>query len=147
MKGTEGKIGRIFILRLEDGDKLPDCIEQFAFNNGVSCGHVVFVGGISKGKIVAGPHSSDQMPPEPVLLPINEAHEVLGVGLLAPGEDGRTVLHMHASLGRAKKSLTGCIRPGIYTWLVGEALIYEITGTKAIRSKDRKSGFVLLEIR
>ncbi len=30
MKFSEGRIGRVFILRLEDKDKIPECIEQFA---------------------------------------------------------------------------------------------------------------------
>jgi predicted DNA-binding protein with PD1-like motif len=30
MKASEGKIGRVFILRLEDGDVVPGAIEKFA---------------------------------------------------------------------------------------------------------------------
>ena len=30
MKASEGKIGRVFVVRLEDGDVVPDCIERFA---------------------------------------------------------------------------------------------------------------------
>ncbi|KDR94128.1 hypothetical protein SAMN02745945_00812 [Peptoclostridium litorale DSM 5388] len=30
MKATEGKLGRVFVIRLEEGDILPDCIEEFA---------------------------------------------------------------------------------------------------------------------
>jgi uncharacterized protein len=29
MKATEGRIGRVFIIRLEDGDIVPGCIEKF----------------------------------------------------------------------------------------------------------------------
>jgi len=28
MKATEGRIGRVFVMRLEHGDKVPDCIER-----------------------------------------------------------------------------------------------------------------------
>jgi hypothetical protein len=34
----------------------------------------------------------------------------------------------------------------VKTWLVGEAIIFEITGTKAKRLPDKKSGFDLMEI-
>lgn len=146
MKATEGKIGRIFIVKLEDGDRLPDCIESFAFENGISTGQVLIVGGIGSGQIVVGPRDSECMPPDPMLLPIDGAHEVAGVGTIAPGEDGKPLLHMHAALGRSGKTMTGCIRPGVYTWLTGEAVIYEIIGAKTIRSKDEKSGFALLEV-
>jgi predicted DNA-binding protein with PD1-like motif len=56
------------------------------------------------------------------------------------------VLHIHASLGRAGKTLTGCLRPGVTTWLVGEAIIYELTGVDAKRLLDKRSGFDLLEV-
>lgn len=146
MKATEGHIGRVFVLRLEDGDVVPDCIERFAAEKNISIGQVVLVGGIGSGKIVVGPQDSVTMPPEPVLLPVEDAHEVVGVGIIAPDKNGRPILHIHASLGRSKETLTGCLRPGVTTWLVGEAIIYEILGAKAARLPDPKSGFDLMEM-
>lgn len=145
MKATEGRLGRVFVIRLEDGDILPDCIEKFAKKNGVSVGHVILVGGIGEGQIVVGPRDSRKMPPEPMLLPIDGAHEVAGVGVLAPGEDGKPVLHIHAALGRSGQTMTGCLRPSVTTWLVAEAILYEILGANVSRRKDQKSGFTLLE--
>ena len=146
MKATEGHIGRVFVLRLEDGDVVPDCIERFAADKNISTGQVILVGGIGSGKIVVGPRDSDEMPPTPVLLPIKGAHEIVGVGIIAPDKDGQPTLHIHASLGRSDKALTGCLRPGVSTWLVGEAIIYEILGAKAARLPDPKSGFDLMEM-
>ena len=145
MKASEGKIGRVFVIRLEDGDVLPDCIERFAEEKGVSVGHVILVGGIGSGDVVVGPRKSEERPPEPMLLPVDGAHEVAGVGVLAPDEDGRPVLHIHAALGRSGKTTTGCLRPGVATWLVGEAVLYEIVGAGARRVRDSASGFTLLE--
>jgi hypothetical protein len=34
----------------------------------------------------------------------------------------------------------------VTTWLVGEAIIYEITGTSAARLIDKASGFELMEM-
>jgi predicted DNA-binding protein with PD1-like motif len=146
MKSSEGKMGRVFVLRLEDGDMLPECIEKFAAEKGIRHGQVVLVGGIGDGKVVVGPKESDRMPPEPVLLPVKGAHEAEGVGIIAPDKDGKPVLHIHASLGRGGQTLTGCLRPGVKTWLVGEVIIYEITGVKAQRLPDEKSGFTLMEM-
>ncbi|MDD5127854.1 MAG: DNA-binding protein [Dehalococcoidales bacterium] len=146
MKATEGKIGRVFVLRLEDGDIVPDCIEEFAASKGIKTGHVVLVGGIGEGQIVVGPRKSAQMPPEPMLLPVDGAHEAVANGILAPDESGKPVLHIHGALGRSGQTITGCLRNGVKTWLVAEAIIYEITGAKAARKKDRKSGFTLLEV-
>jgi len=145
MKACEGKLGRVFVIRLEDGDIVPDCIEQFAAEQGVAVGQAILIGGIGKGEVVVGPRDSEAMPPEPMLLPLDGAHEVAGVGVLAPGEDGKPVLHIHAALGRSGKTTTGCLRPGVKTWLVGECILYEILGAAAKRIKDSASGFALLE--
>ena len=146
MKACEGQLGRIFLIRLDDGDVVPACIEDFAERNGVSVGQVILVGGIGDGEIVVGPKRSNERPPQPMLLPIDGAHEVLGVGVLAPGEDGKPILHIHAALGRSGKTMSGCLRPGVTTWLVAEAILYEILGANAVRIKDEQSGFTLLDI-
>ena len=146
MKATEGQIGRIFILRLEDGDIIPECIERFAEGKGITAGQVILIGGIGGGEVVVGPRRSDEMPPEPMLLPLDGAHEVAGVGVLAPGEDGKMALHIHAALGRSGKTTTGCLRPGVTTWLVGEAVIFEILGVNAKRVLSEETGFALLEV-
>jgi predicted DNA-binding protein with PD1-like motif len=145
MKSCEGRVGRVFVIRLEDGDVLPHCLEYFAQENGVLVGQVILVGGIGRGEIVVGPRQSDVRPPEPMILPIDGAHEVAGVGVLAPGEDGKPHLHIHAALGRSGKTTTGCLRPGVSTWLVGEVVLYEILGASAARVMDPLSGFTLLE--
>jgi predicted DNA-binding protein with PD1-like motif len=144
MKSCEGRVGRVFVLRLEDGDVVPACIERFAEQKGVSVGHVILVGGIGGGQVVVGPRDSRAMPPDPMLLPVDGAHEVVGVGVLAPGEDGRPALHIHAALGRSGQTLTGCLRPGVRTWVVGEAILYEILDADVARVKDTKTGFNLL---
>ena len=146
MKACEGRIGRVFVIRLEDGDIIPNCIEQFAEQNGVSVGHAILVWGIGSGEIVVGPRHSDKMPPEPMFLPVDGAHEVAGVGVLAPGEDGKPVLHIHAALGRSGNTMSGCLRPGVATWLIGEVILYEIVGTDAKRLLDNHSGFALLDV-
>ena len=146
MKSCEGRIGRVFVIRLEDGNVIPDCIEEFALEHNISVGQVILIGGIGSGEIVTGPRSSEAMPPDPILLPVDGAHEVAGIGVLAPDENKKPVLHIHASLGRAGKSVTGCLRPGVTAWLVGEVVIYEILGAEVIRKMDQDSGFVLLDV-
>ena len=145
MKACEGQISRVFVIRLEDGDVVPECIEQFAEENGVSVGQAILVGGIGAGDVVVGPRRSEERPPEPMFLPIDGAYEVVGVGVLAPGEDGKPTLHIHAALGRAGQTMTGCLRQGVTTWLVGEVILYEIIDANVVRVQDKQSGFELLE--
>ncbi len=145
MKTCEGRTGRVFVIRLEHGDVVPECIERFAEEKGVSVGHVIMVGGVGSGEVVVGPRRSEEMPPQPMLLPINGAHEVAAVGVLAPGEDGRPILHIHGALGRSGATLSGCFREGVTTWLVGEVILYEILDTEAVRLRHPESGLALLQ--
>ena len=137
-------MGRVFVIRLEDGDMVPECIERFAAEQGVSVGHAILIGGIGGGVVVVGPRRSDTMPPDPMLLPVDGAHEVAAVGVLAPGDDGKPALHIHGALGRSGKTTTGCLRPGVETWLVGECILYEIVGARVERRHDPACGFALL---
>ncbi len=145
MKASEGRIGRVFVIRLEDGDMLPDCIEQFAAEQKIAIAQATLLGGIGGGQAVVGPRDSDSRPPEPMLLPIDGAHEVVGLGVVAPDVEGRPILHMHAAMGRSGATLTGCVRPGVRTWLVGEVVLQEIVGAEARRILDPQSGFALLQ--
>lgn len=146
MKASEGHVGRVFVIRLEDGDVVPECIERFAEKKGISVGHVILVGGVGGGEVVVGPRRSEERPPEPMLLPVDGAHEIMGVGVIAPGEDGRPILHIHAALGRSGQTMSGCLRPGVTTWLIGEVILYEIVGTNAVRVREKDSGFMLLDV-
>ena len=100
MKTCEGQIGRVFVLRLEDGDIVPDCIERFAEENNISVGHVILVGGMSGGKIVVGPKRSEERPPQPIFLPIDNAYETAGVGVLAPDKDGKPIRAIPENINR-----------------------------------------------
>lgn len=145
MKACEGQLGRVFVIRLEDHDVIPACIESFAEEKKISVGQVLMIGGIGSGQVVVGPRYSDEMPPEPMLLPLDGAHEVVGVGIIAPSEQGKPALHIHAALGRSGKTATGCLRPGVNTWIVGEVIICEIVGTNTARVLDKDTGFELLQ--
>ena len=144
MQYSEGSIGRIFTLRLEDDERVPDCIEQFAKEKNIQAAFCTLIGGIDKGNIVVGPKDGDAPIIDPMLHTISAAHEVAAVGTLFPNEKGTPVLHMHAALGRNGKTRTGCIRPGLDVWLVGEVIIMEILNTDMLRKLDEKSGFALL---
>ncbi|MHC5057957.1 MAG: PPC domain-containing DNA-binding protein [Planctomycetota bacterium] len=145
MKHSEGHVGRVFILRLEDGDEVPSCIERFAADEGIRLASVTLIGGIGSGEVVVGPRDSDSRPIEPVKHSLENPHEVLGTGLLAPGPDGEPMLHIHGALGRGARTVAGCLRPGVGTWLTGEAVVTEILDSPAARVADPDTGLALLE--
>jgi predicted DNA-binding protein with PD1-like motif len=144
MKYSEGEIGRVFVIRLEDGDELPGCIEKFAEDHKISVGQAILVGGIGSGEIVSGPRKNKELPIDPMIIPVDGVHEIVGVGVLAPDSNGKASLHIHAALGRAGRTTTGCLRMGVKTWLVGEVILYEILGADVARLPDKESGFELL---
>ena len=45
MQYTEGRLGRVFVLRLEEGEVLNDTIENFAREQQISHGLAFFLGG------------------------------------------------------------------------------------------------------
>jgi predicted DNA-binding protein with PD1-like motif len=147
MKAIEGKPGRIFVLRLEHDDPLPKCIEDFAAEKQIRMGHVVFLGGLYRGDLVAGPRKTEEPRPVPIVLPIHEAHDAVATGIIAPADNGRPVLHIHGTLGRAGQTMAGCFQKGVAVWLVGEAVIYEIVSqSDARRIVNKTANMTLLEI-
>ncbi|ADU62869.1 MAG: DNA-binding protein [Pseudodesulfovibrio sp.] len=144
MQYSQGTLGRVFTLRLEDGERIPDTIETFAREQAIACGLCLMIGGADNGNLVVGPRNGDSPVIDPILHAIGAPHEVAAVGTLFPGEDGAPTLHMHAALGREGRTATGCIRPGLDVWLVGEVVIIEISGTDMIRRREPKSGLALL---
>lgn len=136
MKATEGQVGRVFVMRLEDGDVIPGCIERFAEEKGISVGHAIMLGSVGAGQVVAGP----------VLIPVEGEHEVLGLGVIAPGDDGKPMLHMHGALGLSGHTLTGCTRPGVTISAMAEVVIYEILGTRVARLTDKETGLAGLRV-
>ncbi len=127
MDYTEAKVGRVFILRLHDGDHLPDTLETFAQEHQIASALCFFLGGVKdKGRVVVGPKNGEVLPPEPVVTLLSGVHEVCGVGTLFQNEAGKPILHMHASFGRGEKTVTGCVRMGIDVWHIGEVIIMEL---------------------
>lgn len=144
MQVAEGRLGRVLVVRLEEGDRLPESIEKLARKKAVRAALVLLVGGAQKGVLVVGPHKTVPAP-KPMTRRFKDPHEILGVGLLVPGAQGPH-LHLHAALGRGDRARVGCIRQGISTWLVAEAVIVELTGLTARRARNPVSGFQLLTI-
>ena len=147
MKFTEAKLGRIFLLRLHDGDRLPDVLESFAAEKKISTALCFFLGGAKeKSRIVVGPKDSQALPPEPMITLLSGVHEACGVGTIFADAEGKPKLHMHASFGRNEKTITGCVRMGVDIWRIGEVVILELSGSAARRAVDKETGFEFLEV-
>jgi predicted DNA-binding protein with PD1-like motif len=147
MDFTEAKLGRIFILRLRQGDCLHEVVEKFAIQKHVKSAVCFFLGGAEdKSKVVVGPKDGSIFPPEPMVTLLKGVHESCGVGTIFTNEQGKPELHMHASFGRNEEAVTGCVRLGVDVWQIGEVVILELIGGSAKRAKNKETGFEFLEI-
>jgi predicted DNA-binding protein with PD1-like motif len=146
MQYGEGRLGRIFALRLDEGERLPDAIEAFAREQGVLRAMVIYLGGAKDGsRLVVGPEAGRADAIIPMIHTLTGIQEVVAVGTLFPNEAGESVLHLHAATGREGHATVGCTRAGVEVWLVGEVILLEILGIAGARRKDPQSGFELLQ--
>ena len=133
MRFSEGRLGRIFILRLEEGEQLNESIEKFAREQKLQHGLAFYLRGAGDGsRVVVGPEANREGI-IPMIHTLRGAQEVLALGTLIPNEAGEPVLHMHAAAGREGRATVGCTRAGVAVWLVGEVVLLEILGTAAAR--------------
>lgn len=147
MKCSEAKTGRVFILRLEHGDKIPDVIEEFARQQQVKAALVQFIGGADTGSnVVVGPENGNAEKFSPVMTRLTGTSEALGMGTLFTDRDEKPKLHLHAAFGRGRETVTGCTREGVDIWQVGEVIILELTDHSAGRKTDPGTGFEVLEV-
>ncbi|MDR3568472.1 MAG: DNA-binding protein [Syntrophobacteraceae bacterium] len=146
MRYNEGNVGRIFTLRLESGDRLPDSVVDFARDHKVRSAMVMYVGGAeATSRLVVGPEENRGEDVIPLVHALGGICEMVAMGTIFPDEEGNPVLHMHAAAGRDGGATVGCVRPGVDVWLVGEVIILEIEGIEGFRKKDPKTGFQLLQ--
>ena len=145
MKYSQAGPGRIFVIRLEDGDIVHEEIEKFAKNNQIQAASLVVLGGADAGSVlVTGPEQgrAEQIIPQATLL--DNVHEVTGTGTLFPDEAGNSRLHLHMACGRDASTITGCVRRGVKVWHVMEIILHELIGSTGVRKKDVATGFDLL---
>jgi hypothetical protein len=136
MQYSEGQLGRVFVVRIDDGEDILLSLRQFIIDKSVNAGSILFLGALMNGRMVTGPEEP-VIPPVPHFVMFEGGWEVFGVGTIYPGENGPHI-HYHASVGRAGHALTGCLREKAITYLVVEAIVLEFTGLSARREFDEK---------
>jgi len=146
LKYSEARQGRVFILRLEDGEVLHEVVESFAEAHGIRAAWLIAVGGADRdSRLVVGPEQGRAAKIVSQTFTLDDAHEIAGVGTLFPDEDGKPMVHMHLAAGRNDHAIVGCIRVGVKTWHVLEVIMVELLDTRACRKLDPKLGFKLLQ--
>ena len=145
MKYSQAKQGRMFIIRLEDGDVVHEVIENFAMQQSINAATLIVLGCADEGStLVVGPREGRTLPIEPMTHILQNVHEVAGVGTIFPDDEGKPFLHMHMACGRRAETTTGCVRRGVRVWHVMEIILFEILDSTGVRLLEPASGFKLL---
>ena len=144
MKYTQGKIGRIFVLKFDDGDVLLEKLGAFVKKEKLKAATMIFIGALKKGDLVTGP-KKPVIPPLPNKIIFKNAWEVLGIGTIFTNSKGPQI-HIHSAMGKKLKTLTGCVRGKTEEFLVIEAVVFELKGVKATKDIDIRTGLNLLRI-
>jgi len=146
MKYSQAKQGRVFVVRLEDGDIVHEEIEKLARKESIRAGALIIVGGADAGsRFVVGPEQGRAQSVVPMEHMMDNVHEVAGTGTLFPDDEGNPVLHMHMACGRNESTITGCVRSGVRVWQVMEAILFELVDSTGVRVPDTETGFKLLQ--
>jgi hypothetical protein len=141
---TKGSIGRIFLLKFEDDDIVLNELDKLARDEDLKAATFVFLGALKKGHIVTGP-KKPVIPPEPNWAKFKDGWEVMGIGTIFTNKKGPQI-HIHTSMGKKNRVITGCVRKDSKVFLVLEAIIFELKGVKATKTIDPKTGLNLLKI-
>jgi hypothetical protein len=137
MQYSEGRLGRVFVVRIDDGEDFLAVMHEFVRMKSVRTGTILFLGALRQGRMVTGPEEAI-LPPDPHFVMFEGGWEMVGLGTICPGEDGPAI-HYHASVGRAGYALTGCLREKAITYIVAEAIVLEFTGLDISRRFDEKT--------
>lgn len=138
MQYSEGQVGRVFSVRIDDGEDFLREIERFVAAMNIQSGMIHFLGAVRSAKIVTGP-KEPVIPPSPRGEEIFGGWELLGFATIYPGEDGPSI-HLHTAAGKGIRSITGCLREKAEVYLVVEAIVTEFVGLTAKRLPDEKTG-------
>lgn len=144
MNYTQGSLGRVFLLKFEDDDVLLDKLAGFVKKEKIRAAAMVFIGALKKGLLVTGP-KKPVIPPEPNQVNFKDGWEVMGIGTIFTNKAGPQI-HIHGSMGKKQKTLTGCVRGKSRVFLVVEAVVFELKGARATKSIDPRTGLNLLKI-
>jgi len=144
MEYTQGTIGRVFLVKFKDDDVLIDNLSLLAKREKIKAATMIFIGALKKGDLVTGP-KQPVIPPVPNKIAFKDGWEVMGIGTIFTNSKGPQ-LHIHASMGKKNKVLTGCVRGKSKVFLVIEAVVLELKGIKAQKDIDPATGLNLLQI-
>ncbi|WP_340820427.1 PPC domain-containing DNA-binding protein [Methanolobus sp. WCC4] len=145
MEYSTGSIGRVFTVRLDQGDDILSELEGLAVSEDIRSAMFMMLGAVKEASLVVGPKTND-VPPDPQWAKFSDAHELIGIGNIFR-EEGKPKIHLHSAAGRGDSTRTGCLRGESEVFMVVEVFIMEITGMPGERIFNPSKGFAPVTFR
>ena len=139
MDYTQGKLGRVFVARIDHEEDLLSEMKDLAVNEDIRSAFFFLLGATGGASVVTGPKEKC-IPPEVTRTQVKNASEIMGVGNVF-WEDGKPKIHIHASACSGSDIVMGCFREFTEVFMVIEVVIFEIEGIVAERMFDEDIGF------
>ncbi len=144
MKYSVGRIGRVVVAKLEDGEDVLTSLEALAQKERIESALFFVIGNLKKGSLVSGAEKAE-IPVLPIWQHFTTNHEILGIGTIFQAE-GQPKVHLHAALVHGDELKAGCLKEKTEVFLVVELVVLELLDVSARRAIDEKTGFNLLKV-
>ena len=146
MRFKQGSIGRVFLLRFDEGEDALAGLKKFAASKKIRAAWLQVLGATRSTELV-----SPNKPNHTTLqLPYSDLMEVVAIGNIFWKKTGRKeepVIHLHAALGkRGNSTRTGCVREKLETYAFLEVLVLELKGLGIGRIQDSSTGFFKINV-
>ncbi|KAF5422878.1 MAG: hypothetical protein C5S44_04080 [Candidatus Methanocomedens sp.] len=139
MDYTQGKMGRVFVARVDHEEDLLHELEELVVNEDIRSAFFFLLGATGGANVVTGPKEKC-IPPEVTRTQVDNASEIMGVGNIF-WEGNKPKIHIHASACSGSDIVMGCFREFTEVFMVIEIVIFEIEGIVAARVFDENIGF------
>lgn len=136
MEYVQATLGRVYFIKLEDGEDIFDQLKCLIKTENIRAGYVNLLGATTKSKVVLGPHKREY-PPNPFWWEFDDARELFAFGIFA-WEDDEPKLHLHSGIGHNSESRVGCIRGMSEVYITVEAVLQEVVNPDIKRKLDSR---------
>ncbi|MGB9741094.1 MAG: PPC domain-containing DNA-binding protein [Candidatus Bathyarchaeia archaeon] len=138
----KGKIGKIYVFRISEGEDLAEAIKKRAEENDVKAGMFVLIGSLKEA--VLGYYKEGQYHPIRLDGPLEIAS---CMGNIAVDENNETVVHAHIVVSNGEgKAFGGHLMKNSIVGATAELVIIEVANAILRRSSDEKMKLKLLKL-
>jgi len=139
---VKARVGRIFFERISEDEDLADALKKRAEENRIKSGFLLIIGSLKKA--VLGYYKEGKYYNLNLAGPLEIAS---GMGNIAVGEKGETMIHAHLVVSNEKgEAFGGHLMQGSPVGATAELVIVEGLGVNLVRALDEKTKLNLLKL-